>query len=214
MLEKKTSPEIWTSEGTCNDLVVIISPSENGPKINVDGSIEQASSTTKYVIKLIKWILEQEKVNSVNYQISLLLPRGAENTGKELETGYMTSGKSFGSAIYLTLLSALHKKPISREVAATGYLITKPKKGVCRDREIELTPGTNAPIGGLATKISAAVQQKVNRLVLSKYNSSPHLLYLKSKKNPFLPFLDDFFGICEDYQQIQSQIKEQVKEIF
>ncbi|MCE8159109.1 MAG: hypothetical protein I3270_01050 [Candidatus Moeniiplasma glomeromycotorum] len=213
VLERNPSPGIWTSEGTCNDLVIIISRiSESGSKINVDGSIKPDSSTTKYVTKLIKWILEQEKVNPVNYQISLLLPRGAENTGKELETGYSTAGKSFGSAIYLALLSALHKKSISQQVAATGYLITKPKKGVYQNREIELAPGTNAPIGGLEAKVSAAVREKVNRLVLSKYNSSPHLL--RVKKTLFFSFFGELLGINDDYQQIQSQIKEQVKEIF
>ncbi|CAJ0915242.1 18529_t:CDS:1, partial [Entrophospora sp. SA101] len=39
-----------------------------------------------------------------------------------------------------------------------------------------LVPGTNLPIGGLKPKVSAAMEKGINRLMLSKYQSSPNLL--------------------------------------
>jgi predicted ATP-dependent protease len=176
---------------------------------------KRSNSTRKYVERLINFVLSQEKINSQHYQISISLPRGAENTGRELETSHSSVGKSFGSAIYLALLSALHKKPISKQVAATGYVATRPKKGNnVKGVEIGLSPGTNLPIGGLKHKVSAAIANGVNRLVFSKYNSSPHLLSLKGKKSPFPFFFDNLF-ICEDYQQeVSPEVQAKIEKIY
>jgi len=106
----------------------------------------------------------------------------------------------------LALLSALHQKPISRQVAATGTLTTLKSKGTVNGQEINLELGTNLPITGLKEKITACVEKEVNKLVLSKYQSSPNLLTKKDKYNPNkeLKF--------EDFQQVISpETKEKIQ---
>jgi len=95
-----------------------------------------------------------------------------------------SSGGSGGSAVYLALLSALHKKPISSQVAATGTLIMSEQKGMINGQEIILAPGTNLPIAGLKEKVVACVEKGIDRVVLSKYQSPPNLLVKKDEYNP------------------------------
>ena len=67
------------------------------------------------------------------------------------------SGASAGAAIYLALLSALHQKPLSRNLAATG----------------EFRQGKIFPVAALRAKITAASRQGVNCLVLPRQHFLP-----------------------------------------
>lgn len=216
------------SRGTCSDLVVILKQiSHDGPKINIDGCItdpsggdnsKSALSTRNYIKKLVNFFLEQENIEPQKLEITIILPRGSENTGKEKETGHATLGKSFGSAIYLALLSAYHQKPISNKVAATGWLTTKRKEGIIKqgignanNQEIFFEPGANLAIGGLKAKVEAANKEGVNQLVLSKYNCSPNNNLLIKKTDNLSGFLSFFGEFNEDYQQeVSSEIKEKM----
>jgi len=118
-------------------------------------------------------------------------------------------GKSTGSTIYLALLSALHQKPISKQIAATGALAMKETKRIFDAQEINLPKGTNLPIGGLRKKVFAAAEKGVNRLVLSKYNTSPNILAKKFKHSP------SWRKIFDDYQTIvPSAIREKMTTYF
>ncbi|CAG8680293.1 10001_t:CDS:2, partial [Ambispora leptoticha] len=81
-----------------------------------------------------------------------------------------------GSAVYLAILSALTKKPNSAQVAATGAIAEELTKGKINDQEVSLEKGANLPISGLKEKIAACVKKGINKLVLSKYQSSPNIL--------------------------------------
>jgi hypothetical protein len=133
--------------------------------------------------KIIKLGFKLESINPTNYQIAILNAIGAENFGQEKKVSYgNTDGKSAGSALYLAFLSALHQKPIARSVAATGRLAGGTKKAqTAAKTEIVLPAGTNLPIRGLKAKITGAVEKGINRFVLSKYQTFPHLLSLISK---------------------------------
>jgi len=102
-------------------------------------------------------------------------------------------------------LSALHQKPISSKVAATGILIMQEQKGIVNKQEIVLAPGTNLPIAGLKEKTMACAEKGINHLVLSKYQTSPNLLVKKDESNPSINLT------FEDYQTtIQLEIKEKM----
>jgi len=117
-----------------------------------------------------------------------------------------SSGGSGGSAIYLALLSALHQKPISHQVAATGTLTTSKSKGTVNGQKIILEQGTNLPITGLKEKTMACVEKGINKLVLSKYQSSPNLLTKKDEYNPNTELKFD------DYQQVvPPETKEKIQ---
>ena len=165
--------------GLVKDLVVIVRKVDHGGKINLDKRIAGPSpygNTRKYTQKLIEFTLKQENLDPNQYEIFLLNCIGANQLDEKL--AYNSIGKSFGSAIYLALLSALHQKPIAKSVASTGVINTsqKKKKGKINDQEVDLPQGTNLPIAGLKGKSSAAVEKGINRLVLSAYNSSPNFL--------------------------------------
>jgi len=165
--------------GLVKDLVVIVRKVDHGGKINLDKGIAGPSpygNTRKYTQKLIEFTLKQENLDPNQYEIFLLNCIGVNQLDEKL--AYNSIGKSFGSAIYLALLSALHQKPIAKSVASTGVINTsqKKKKGKINDQEVDLPQGTNLPIAGLKGKSSAAVEKGINRLVLSAYNSSPNFL--------------------------------------
>jgi len=102
-------------------------------------------------------------------------------------------------------LSSLHQKPISSKVAATGALIMQEQKGIVNKQEIVLAPGTNLPIAGLKEKTMACAEKGINRLVLSKYQTSPNLLVEKDESNPSINLT------FEDYQAvIPPEIKEKM----
>ncbi|CAJ0858672.1 2844_t:CDS:2 [Entrophospora sp. SA101] len=67
------------------------------------------------------------------------------------------SGTSAGAATYLALLSALHQKPLSRNLAAMG----------------EFRKGEVFPVAALRAKITAAFRQGVNCLVLPRQHLAP-----------------------------------------
>jgi hypothetical protein len=169
--------------GGTKNMVVIIRKTPNSGKINIDKGYFNAPMTRDekqsghYMRKIVNLFCSQENINLPQCEISLLSPIGAENFGREEEVAFgRSAGKSAGSAAYLALLSALHQKPISKQVAATGAIAGSPKKGKINDQEINLEKGTNLPIQGLKEKISASYQKGINHFVLSKYNSSPNLL--------------------------------------
>ncbi|CAG8504891.1 5622_t:CDS:10 [Racocetra fulgida] len=111
-------------------------------------------------------------------------------------------------AIYLALLSVLHWKPISRQVAATGTLGMSEQKGTINGQEIILPPGTNLPIAGLREKIIACAEKGINKVVLSKFQSSPNLLVKKDDLNPTIELK------FPDYQEVvPTEIKAKIKEI-
>ena len=165
--------------GLARDLVVIVRKVTSGGGINLSKGICGASpfgNTQKYAKKLISFILNQENQNPDQHEIFLLSCIGTDQLDERL--AYNTIGKSFGSAVYLALLSALHQKPIAKSVASTGVINTSQKKnqGKINDQEINLVPGDNLPIVGLNGKTRAAVEKGVGRLVLSSYNTTPNLL--------------------------------------
>ena len=140
-------------------------------------------ATRDSIKKIINLAFQQENISLHNYQITVLNPIGAKNFRQEAKVSHgNTDGKSAGSAIYLALVSSLYQIPISRSVAATGRIAggTKTARTV-EGKEINLSAGDNLPIGGLKVKITGAIQQGVNRFVLSKYQCSPYLLSLKHK---------------------------------
>ncbi|CAG8507326.1 7587_t:CDS:2 [Ambispora gerdemannii] len=160
--------------GIVHELVIIARKiTSGGPKIVVD-------EKQKYDLPLCpdsanKLINHHKKViNLVDQQKDINLP------SKEREIAFgKIGGKSGGSALYLAVLSALTKKPISAQVAATGALVAnRPKKGRVNGQEISLEKGTNLPIQGLKEKTTACVEKGINHLVLSKYQSSLNLLTL------------------------------------
>lgn len=175
----------------------------HGGKINLGKGITGASpfgNTRKYVQKLINFTLNRENLNPNQYEIFLLSCIGTEQPDEVHVSN--TIGKSLGSAVYLTLLSALHQKPIAKSIAATGMVNTsnKERKGKVNDREINLVPGDNLPIAGLKGKSYAAVKKGVNCLVLSSYNVSPNLLGQTHKT-----------VLSEDYQQVvPTEIREKM----
>jgi ATP-dependent Lon protease len=89
------------------------------------------------------------------------------------------SGESGTLSLYLSLLSAYHQKPISQEVAATGFLNIGNYYSElnccpwCFQEEIKKTPAESffkhkiSSVSGLEYKIPAAVQAGVKKLILS-----------------------------------------------
>jgi ATP-dependent Lon protease len=160
-------------------------------KINLDQKIladaplikGSGSKKRKYTKKIINLACSSEKINLQQYEISLLECIGVEKFEKEDTVVFGKIGKSAGSTLYLALLSAFHKKPISRQMAATGALAGGPKKGKVNNQEVQLAAGTNLPIGGLKEKTLACYQKGINKLVLSKYNSTPNLLSESRKRS-------------------------------
>lgn len=178
-------------EGVVHEVVVIVRKIPNQELvINFDSKSKDILSLTKHTAtndnqkKIVNLAFRQEGVSSQGHEVSILNVIGAENFCQEEKNGYgKASGKSAGSAVYLALLSALKQKPISNRVAATGRIAGGAKKGKTIDgKEIDLKAGDNLPIKGLKEKIPAAVEKEINLLVLSKYQTSPHLLSLSFKE--------------------------------
>ena len=69
-------------------------------------------------------------------------------------------GESGGTALYLALLSVIHKKPLPNDLASTGEIAIKDNKVLA--------------VGGLKGKITAAFNQGVRKLVLPQGNSTPN----------------------------------------
>ena len=173
--------------GSTQNMVVIVRkiPS-GGPVINISKGqfnapmVRDEKLVGHYTKKIINLFLKQEKLNPTNYQICVLDSLGVENFVQEAKVAYgRNRGKSAGSAVYLVLLSAYHQKPISRSVAATGSLSLSTKiikRGKVNEQEFTIPVGTNLPISGLKWKAQAATEKGINRFVLSKYQSPPHLL--------------------------------------
>ena len=167
-------------------VVIIRKIPGGGPIIKIDKGqsntpvIREKKELIHHSKKIINLFLEQEKINPADYQICVLDSLGIKNFGQEGKIAYgRSAGKSAGSALYLALLSAFHKKPISQSVAATGALSLSTKiikKGKVNEQEFTISPGTNLPIRGLKEKTQAATEKGINRLVLSKYQSPPNLL--------------------------------------
>ena len=201
--------------GRVKDLIIIMRkiPS-GGPKINIDKRFgmrnEGEIGDQSHVRKIINFTLHQENINLSQCEISVLWAIGAERFGNEWDVNCGNSrGSSGDSAIYLALLSNIHKKSLSAKVAATGIITMKERKGILNGKEIILEPGTNLPIAGLKEKVSACFEKKVNHLVLSKYQSSPNLLTIRDINNSSLK------TIPEDYQQVISpEIKEKIQAYF
>src|SRR3954454_24262772 len=87
-------------------------------------------------------------------------------------------GESGTISLYLSLLSAYHQKPISKEVAATGFLNIGDYSKFnhcpwCLQEEIAKNPSKNlakhkvSPVDGLEYKIPATVEAGVKKLILS-----------------------------------------------
>ncbi|CAI2175665.1 14109_t:CDS:2 [Funneliformis geosporum] len=144
---------------TKNMVVIVRKISGGGPIINIDKGQSNAPMTREkkqsvhYTKKIINLFLNQVKINSANYQISVLDSFGVENFGQESKVAYGRSGgKSAGSALYLALLSAYYQKPLSQTVAATGALSLSTKiikRGKVNEQEFTINPGTNLPVQGL-----------------------------------------------------------------
>jgi len=200
----------WLWVGRIKDLVVIVRRNQK-PKINIDGRFgfhsEDERSDRGQVRKIVNFALQQENIDPQQCEVSILWAIGAQRFGKEMDINFgNSSGGSGGSAIYLALLSVLHQKPISGKVAATGTLIMSEQKGMVNGQEIILAPGTNLPITGLKEKTMACVEKGINKLVISKYQSSPNLLTKKDENNPNTELKFD------DYQQVVSpEIKEKIQ---
>ena len=192
--------------GLVRDLVVIVRKVTSGGGINLSKGICGASpfgNTQKYAKKLISFILNQENQNPDQHEIFLLSCIGTD----QLDEGpaFNVIGKSFGSAAYLALLSALHQKPIAKSVASTGVINTSQKKnqGKINDQEINLVPGDNLPIAGLNGKTRAAVEKGVKYLVLSAYNNPPDFLSQNRAGE---------WKVAENYSKaVPAEIREKIK---
>jgi ATP-dependent Lon protease len=88
------------------------------------------------------------------------------------------SGESGTLSFYLALLSAYHQKPISKEVAATGFVDVRNYSQFnycpwCLREEIKNNPEKIffkhkiSSVGGLEYKVPAAVQAGAKKLILS-----------------------------------------------
>lgn len=220
--DESISEEEWRKNpyigGTKNLVIIVQKIVTGGPIINISQGLFNAPTSEKkqlghYIKKLILFTLNRENLDPRQYKVSFLSCAGAENYGREKKIAYNRSaGKSATSATFLALLSALYQKPIAKEVAATGALtLTKYfKKGKINGKEIQLVVETNLPIKGLKEKVAACVEKGINRLVLSKYQSSPNLLsvFLPKKKTDSWHsdgspvYTEEKWDLAEDYQQV------------
>ena len=195
--------------GYARNLVVIVRKiaSGGGPQIKIDKGVQGASpygNTLKYTKKLIAFTLNQENINPTQYEVFLLNCVATESLDERKTS--ISIGKSFGTPIYLALLSALYQKPIAKTVASTGAINTSQKKksGKINDQEISLVPGDNLPIAGLRGKTNAAVEKGINRLVLSTYNNSPNLLGQSYKTDEYIgnQHITERWSVAEDYSKV------------
>ncbi|MCE8162682.1 MAG: hypothetical protein I3273_02085 [Candidatus Moeniiplasma glomeromycotorum] len=200
--------------GFSRNLVVIIrKKSPNDLSLNLDKKFPGASpygNTRQYIQSVITLFSQQEKVNLSQYQISLLECLGVEyfNQEADIKNG-ISYGKSTGSAIYLALLSALHKKSLSRSVTATGYITTKKKKVQLNGQTIDLISGANLPIGGIKGKVIGALKKGIDKLVLSKFQSSPFIFLWNKKKSEWVEQKD------EDYQKVvPAETQARIKKVY
>lgn len=183
---KKIREEDDIYVGGTKPLVVIVRKVSSGGKINIDKAYFNAPFTLEgkdagfYAQRVINFTLNQEGLNPSQYEIFLLSALGTEYLGKEIKAGMgRMAGKSAGITLYLALLSALYQKPIDNKVASTGALSLSTKRtkwGKVNEQKFPLVPGTNLPVAGLKHKVLAMDKKGFNCLILSKYQSSPHLL--------------------------------------
>lgn len=215
---------------TKNMVVIVRKIPDGGPIINIEKGQFNAPMVHKQIgyhtKKIINLFLSQEKINSANYQISVLDSLGVENFGQEAKVAFGRSGgKSAGNALYLALLSAYHQRPISRQVAATGALSLSTKiikKGKVNNQEFAINPGTILPIEGLKWKTQVATDQGINRFVFSKYQSPPHLLSEWQRRkwkgswdsNNNKLYTEEKWILAENYQEaVPAETKSKIKEI-
>lgn len=90
------------------------------------------------------------------------------------------------------------------------------------EQEFIIKPGTNLPIEGLKWKTQAATKKGINRLVLSKYQSPPHLLSEWQRRkwkgswdsNNNKNFTEEKWILAENYQEVvPAETKSKIKEI-
>ena len=218
--------------GLTQNLVVVMQKIPGGgPVINIDKgqfdiSIHARKEPADYTKKIINLFLNKENVNPLHYQISVLDSWGAENFGQEIKIAYgRAGGKSAGSAVYLALLSAYHQQPISHSVTATGALSLSAKvtkRGKVNEQEFIINPGTNLPIQGLKWKTQAATEKGIDRFVLSKYQSPPHLLSEWQRRkwkgvwdnDNNKIYAEEKWVLAENYQEVvPAETKAKIKEI-
>lgn len=218
--------------GGTKPLVVIVRKVPYGGKINIDKGYFNAPFTLEgkdagyYAQRVINFTLNQENLNPNQYEIFLLSALGAEYLGREIKAGMgRVAGKSAGSALHLALLSALYQKPIANKVASTGALSLSTKRtkwGKVNEQKFPLVPGTNLPIGGLKHKVLAMDKKGFNCLILSKYQSSPHLLSEWQRGGKWrgcwdgdhnkLYYEEKWREPAEDYQQVvPAEIRKKMK---
>lgn len=139
-------------KGTCDDLVVVARETSadnwTSPQINIDRRIWNEAEQT-YFREIIEAVLAQETNNPSKWEVSILYA----NAEGQFE------GKSAGTALYLALLSAIHKKPLAKILASSGELVINEQKVL--------------DVGGLKGKITAAFNRGVRSLVLPERNSLP-----------------------------------------
>lgn len=215
--DKKRRHEDGSENGFVRNLIVIIRNKPTGePSIKIDSKFPQSGpggDRQNYCRKLINLFCQQEKVNLNQYQICLLECIGAEYLEKEGDIKFGQShGKSTGTAVYLALLSAWHKKPVSRQIATTGYITTNKKKVKLNNSEIEVGVGTNLPIGGIKEKTIGATKKGVNCLVLSKFQTTPNRLLFWNKKEQ--RWIGEGYEKEDDYQAaVPVEIKSKIKQV-
>ncbi|CAG8791621.1 2087_t:CDS:2, partial [Racocetra persica] len=127
--KNNTEENLWV--GLTHNVVVIARKIADGePKAEVDENQkhdlpmqpDSAKENLKYA-KMIVDLVGEQNINLAQYEIFILNSLGADRFRKEREIAWgKIGGKSAGSALYLAVLSALTKKPISAQVAATGAI--------------------------------------------------------------------------------------------
>jgi hypothetical protein len=127
----------------------------------------------KIITSFFIWRVLKEQ-RSWNYNIYVL-----ENNEDNLVGRYLpVSGNSAAVVWYLSLLSAYHQKPISREVAATGAIeIGRLPKFQCvhcfqenelsKNMEENFSQNQITSVGALALKSKSAVESGAKKLILS-----------------------------------------------
>ncbi|CAG8690162.1 23075_t:CDS:2, partial [Racocetra persica] len=171
MREDKTEEDLRV--GLTHNVVVMARKTADGrPKVEVDENqkhdLPMQPDSAKENLKYTKMIVDlagEQNINLAQYEIFILNSLGADRFRKEREIAWgKIGGKSAGSALYLAVLSALTKKPISAQVVATGAIAEEAIKGKINGQEIILEKGTNLPIKSLREKIKASNEKGINHL--------------------------------------------------
>ena len=177
------------SSGTVMEIEVIAKPTRKNPYLKVTGIIDREEINSGHS-KIIRTSNVRNSVENVITLLNRLANIDIENYDIHVNFpgGTPIDGPSAGVSIFTAIYSAITEKAVSGKIAMTGEISIK---------------GKILPVGGVVSKIEAAIEAGIDRVIIPKSNyqnnfsSYPIKIFLAENVNQLIKFVFDEKEIFE-----------------